>query len=201
MSVIQVGNIDIVDEDVDGGARDGEATSGQSVSVAIRPPTTTGRRRRRDELAFGLIVVTLLSALIAWLGIRAHAAEDLRQARAQFLEAGRQSAIMLTTVKHDDVDADTKRIIDSSTGAFLADFRNRSQNFVDTVRRTQSNTEGTVAEAGLESVRTDGADVLVAVSVKTSLAGIDSPARLWRMRIAVQRTGDEIKLSNVEFIA
>ena len=108
---------------------------------------------------------------------------------------------MLTTVNHEDVEAAAERIIDSSAGAFLADFRNRSQGFVDTVRRTQSNTEGTIAEVGLKSVQGDHADVLVAVWVKTSLAGVDSPARLWRMLIAVQKVSNDIKLTNVEFIA
>lgn len=164
-------------------------------------PATRTPRHRRDARIFGLAAVALVSALTACLGIRAHAAGSLQDARAHFLEAGRQSAIMLTTVKHHDVEADVKRLIDSSTGAFLADFRNRSQSFVDTVERAQSDTEGTIAEAGLESVHGDQADVLVAVSVKTSLAGVDSPARLWRMRIAVQKIGNDIKLSNVEFIA
>jgi Mce-associated membrane protein len=152
-------------------------------------------------MALGLITIGMLGGLIGWLAIHTNAADEAQRQRARFLEAGRQSAIMLTTVKHDDVDSDVKHIVDSSTGVFLADFHNRSQAFVDTVRRTQSNTQGTIAEAGLESVRGDQADVLVVVSVKTSLAGTDSPARLWRMRVAIQKVGHDMKLSNVEFIA
>ncbi|WP_179474917.1 mammalian cell entry protein [Mycolicibacterium vinylchloridicum] len=167
----------------------------------VQSPATPTPRRHRDLLIFGLTAVILLSALTAGLGIRAHAAYGRDDARAHFLEAGRQSAIMLTTVKHAEVEADVKHLIDSSTGPFLADFRERSQSFVDTVKRTQSNTEGTIAEAGLESVHGNRADVLVAVSVKTSLAGVDSPARLWRMRLAVEKVGNDVKLSDVAFIS
>jgi Mce-associated membrane protein len=43
--------------------------------------------------------------------------------------------------------------------------------------------------------------VLVAVSVKTSNAGAaDNQPRGWRMRISVQKIGDQAKVSNVEFV-
>jgi Mce-associated membrane protein len=42
---------------------------------------------------------------------------------------------------------------------------------------------------------------LVAVTVKTSNAGApDQQPRSWRMRISVQKVGDEAKVSNVEFV-
>jgi len=42
---------------------------------------------------------------------------------------------------------------------------------------------------------------LVAVTVKTSNAGAPEQApRAWRMRISVQKVGDEAKVSNVEFV-
>lgn len=166
----------------------------------VTPSSPRPQQGLRQAIAFGLVAVALLGALTAWLGMRVLAADGVQDQRPRFLAAGRQSAIMLTTVKHDDVESDVKRIIDSSTGAFLADFQNRSRAFVDTVTRTKSNTAGTVAEAGLESVHGDQADVLVAVSVKISLAELDSPARLWRMRLTVQRVGNDIKLSNVQFV-
>jgi Mce-associated membrane protein len=167
-------------------------------TTSVRTPA---RQRALQRLAFGLVTIAALAALTVWLALRIGAASEMQRQRAHFLEAGRDSAIMLTTVKYEEVESDVKRIVDSSTGPFLADFRNRSQEFADTVKRTKSHTQGTIAEAGLESVRGDQADVLVVVSVKTSLAGADSPARLWRMRIAIQQIGHDMKLANVEFMA
>jgi Mce-associated membrane protein len=41
----------------------------------------------------------------------------------------------------------------------------------------------------------------VAVSVQTSNAGAtDQEPRAWRMRIYVQRVGDQVKVSNVGFV-
>jgi Mce-associated membrane protein len=60
---------------------------------------------------------------------------------------------------------------------------------------------GTVTAAGLESASADHAQVLVAVSVKTSNAGAaDNQPRAWRMRISVRKIGDQAKVSNVEFV-
>jgi Mce-associated membrane protein len=53
----------------------------------------------------------------------------------------------------------------------------------------------------VESESGDKADVLVAVSIKTTNLGVDDPApRQWRMRITVEKTGSETKISNVAFV-
>lgn len=55
--------------------------------------------------------------------------------------------------------------------------------------------------AGLESEDPQGAQVLVAITVKTSNAGApEQQPRAWRMRIGVKKVGDEAKVSNVEFV-
>ena len=107
-----------------------------------------------------------------------------------------------TWENYTEVDADIKRVLDSATGAFHDDFQNRSQPFVEVVKKVQSKSEGTIAEAGLLSYTKDQAQVLVAVSVKTSMAAApaDQEPRRWRMRLTVDKTGDSAKVSNVEFV-
>ena len=86
-------------------------------------------------------------------------------------------------------------------GQFHDDFAKRSQPFVDVVKQAKSTTVGTITEAGLESETADSAQVLVAVTVTTSNAGAPQPdPRAWRMRISVQKVGDQAKVSNVEFV-
>ena len=86
-------------------------------------------------------------------------------------------------------------------GKFYDEFEKRAQPFVEVVKQAQSKSVGTIAEAGLESESDNGAQVLVAVTVKTSNAGAPQQApRAWRMRISVQKVGDEAKVSNVEFV-
>jgi Mce-associated membrane protein len=118
-----------------------------------------------------------------------------------FLQVGRQGAINLTTIDWQHADTDVERILNSATGTFFDDFSKRSQPFIDVVKQAQSTSVGTVTEAGVESVTGDSAQVLVAVSVKTSNIGApEQKPRSWRMRINVQRVGDEAKISNVGFV-
>lgn len=158
------------------------------------------RHAVRIGLAFGLMALAAVVVIAGSLVSQWRAANEEERQRAQILVAGRESAVMLTTVSHSDAEAKVEQILDSATGAFLEDFRSRSQSFVDTVQRAQSDTAGTVVEAGLESARGGQGHVLVVLSVKTSLAGTAAPPRLWRMRIGVEQVGSSTKVSDVEFL-
>lgn len=160
------------------------------------------RSRRAARLALIVVLVTLatLFALVGWLGFQTYEVVNDQHQRAQFLAAGRDGATRLTTISPENAEAEVKKILDSSTGPFHEDFQKRSPSFIEMVERMQSKTEGTVIEAGLESVNGNQADVLLAISVKTSLAGAEAPARLWRMRISVQRVGTTEKVSNVQYV-
>lgn len=149
----------------------------------------------------GVVIVAALTALAGWLGFRTYEAVQTEREHARFVEAARQGAVNLTTIDWEHADADVQRILDSATGTFYDDFAKRSQPFVDVVKQTNSVSVGTVAAAGLETVSGEGAEVLVAMSVKTTNAGTPEPApRSWRMRIDVQKVGDDVKVSNVEFV-
>jgi Mce-associated membrane protein len=94
-----------------------------------------------------------------------------------------------------------RRILDGATGEFYDDFAKRSQPFIDVVKQARATTVGTITEAGLESETADTAQALVAVSVQTSNAAeTNQEPRAWRMRIYVQRVGDQVKVSNVGFV-
>jgi Mce-associated membrane protein len=152
-------------------------------------------------LIAGLAGVVALAGLTGWLGYRAYQADQAADLRNLYLQVGRQGALNLTTIDHESAEQDVQRILDSATGTFYDDFQQRAEPFVEVVKQAQSTSEGTIAEAGLESVSDDEAQVLVAVTVRTSNAGAPEQApRAWRMRITVQKVGDEAKVSNVEFV-
>ena len=149
----------------------------------------------------GLVLVVALAGLTGWLGFRTYQSHRTEEQRNLFLQVGRQGALNLTTIDFQQADKDVQRILDSATGTFYDDFRKRSQPFVDVVKQAQSKSVGTISEAGLESESENGAQVLVAVQVKTSNAGApEQQPRAWRMRISVQKVDDETKVSNVEFV-
>ena len=149
----------------------------------------------------GLVMVLALGGVVGWLGYQTYQLRQEQERRELFLRVGRQGAVNLTTIDWQNVNSDIQRILDSATGPFYDDFSKRSQPFIDVVKKVQSKSVGTVTEAGLESVSRNEAQVLVAVSVKTSNLGAeDQPPRAWRMRIDVQKVDDGAKVSNVLFV-
>ncbi len=187
---------DSAEESVDDEAADVEA-SDDEVPTPAKPRIS----HVRLALIAGLVLVVVLAGLCGWLGYRAYQSYQADEQQKLFLEVGRQGALNLTTIDFQHADADVQRILDSATGTFYDDFQKRAQPFVEVVKQAQSKSVGTIAEAGLESISDNGARVLVAVTVKTSNAGApDQAPRAWRMRIDVQKVGDEAKVSNVEFV-
>ncbi|MCW2690285.1 MAG: hypothetical protein JWR37_5175 [Mycobacterium sp.] len=167
------------------------------------PPAPTPKESIsvRRGMLLGLAVVAALVVLVGWLGFRAYQSHQAQAQRSEFLQAARQSALNLTTIDWQKVNTDVRRILDGATGEFHDDFAKRSQPFVDVVKQAKSTTVGTITEAGLESETADTAQVLVAVTVKTSNAGApEQDPRAWRMSISVQKVGDQAKVSSVEFV-
>jgi Mce-associated membrane protein len=153
-------------------------------------------------LVAGLVAVVSLGALSGWLGYRAHQSQQAKSERELYLQVARQGALNLTTIDYQHADADIQRILDSAMGQFHDEFAQRSVPFVDAVKKAQSTSEGTVTEAGLESVAGDEAQAIVAVSVKTSVAGApEQQPRSWRMRLTVEKSGGDVKVANVGFVA
>ena len=170
--------------------------------VVAKPPMSPVRL----AVIVGLVAVLALAGVVGWLGYRDQRHRHADDQRNLFLEVGRQGATNLTTIDFEHVDDDVKRILDSATGGFFDEFQQRAQPFAEVVKQVKSKSVGKVTEAGIEEQGPDPnapteAEVLVAVTVNTSVAGQpDQAPRAWRMRISVAKVGDDAKVSNVEFV-
>jgi Mce-associated membrane protein len=163
--------------------------------------TTKPAKRLRLALVASLLIVATLGGLVGYLGYRGYQTQVAARQRELFLSVGRQAAINLTTISYTQAEADVARILDSATGTFHDEFQQRSQPFIDFVKRVQSTSQGSLTAAGLESIDGDRAQVFVAVSVKTANAGVpEQQPRGWRMRLDVQKVGDTAKVSDVQFV-
>lgn len=186
--------------DVDSTAEDIDADDDADHDAKRRVPKWISGIPR--PIFVGVAIIVALLGLGGWLGFRVHQDNQVQAQRNLYVQVARQTAINLTTINYTEVDADIKRVLDSATGAFHDEFQNRSQPFVEVVKKVQSKSEGTISEAGLLSYTNDQGQVLVAVAVKTSMAAAppDQEPRRWRMRLTVDKTGDSAKVSNVEFV-
>ena len=198
----EAGGSEISDAAVTDDATDGDEDSADYDEEAEEAaPAKPRMSHLRLATIAGLALVVVLAGLTGWLGFRAYQSHQADEQRKLFLQVGRQGALNLTTIDWQQADADVQRILDSATGTFYDDFQKRAQPFVEVVKQAQSKSVGTIAEAGLESESDNDGQVLVAVTVKTSNAGAPEQApRAWRMRISVQKVGDEAKVSHVEFV-
>ena len=185
-------------DDAESGENDEVAAGDGEAQADAKPPMSPVKL----ALIVGVVVVLALAGLIGWLGYRAHRDQQAQDQRNLFLQVGRQGAVNLTTIDFEHVDEDVKRILDSATGSFYDEFQQRAQPFAEVVKQVKSKSVGTVTEAGLESESPTDAEVLVAVTVNTSVVGQpDQSPRAWRMRILVEQdSGGQAKVSNVEFV-
>lgn len=192
-------------------AADGDADEAEDYDTAVDDEVDNGsedaapvevlRSHVRLATMVGLAIVLALAATVGWLGFRAYQSHQAQEQRQLFLQVGRQCALNLTTIDWQHADADVQRVLDSATGQFYDQFSKRKQPFIEVLKKAQSKSVGTITEAGLESDSGDKAQVLVAASIKTSNLGADDqPPREWRMRISVEKSGDEVKISNVAFV-
>ena len=192
-------------ESVDGAEQVDVESMAEEADIAEKEFKTLLQQRfsgAAKPVGVGVAVVVALAGLAGWLGYRVDQDRQVQAQRNLYVQVARQTAINLTTIDYAEVDADIKRVLDSATGAFHDEFQNRSKPFVEVVKKVQSKSEGTIAEAGLLTYTKDQAQVLVAVAVKTSMAAAppDQEPRRWRMRLTVDKTGDSAKVSNVEFV-
>jgi Mce-associated membrane protein len=130
---------------------------------------------------------------------RHQAAEQQR--RAEFTAAARQSVVTLMSLDFNKAKDDVQRIIDNSTGQFSEDFKNQAEDFIKVAQDSKVITEVTVNATAIDSMTSDSAVALVsATSRVTNSSGAKQEPRSWRLSVNLQREGDQIKMSKVEFV-
>jgi Mce-associated membrane protein len=186
----------------------GERTDGGDTATAATEIEQNNGRRwwRPSALTVGAIAVSLTVVAVAtvagWLGWQTMQAHDKQQQRADLLQVGRQTAMNLISIDYTTVDADIQRVLDTSADTFHDEFKSNATAFANVMRQARTKNQGSITEAGVESIDDDSAQILVTASVKTSSAGAaEQDPRIWRMRITVSQTPGGAKVSNVGFVS
>jgi Mce-associated membrane protein len=202
------------DVDPDAGALLDEDTSEDEEDeedVAVEATTQEPPRARRRWLprlkwkyiaaGVALLCTGALLAASGYMVWQHREAVALQQRSAEFAAAGRQSVVTLMSLDFNNAQADVQRIIDNSTGQFKDDFQNTAEDFVKVAQESKVVTEVTVNSVAVESMTDDSAVVLVAAASRvTNSAGANQEPRTWRLSVNLQREGDQIKMSKVEFV-
>jgi Mce-associated membrane protein len=179
-------------------------------TVAVSDTTDVPVRKRGSLLLrtlkiFTTVVAVACTAALVTLSVlmvinhRHKAAEQ--QNRAEFAAAARQSVVTLMSLDFNNAKEDVQRIIDNTTGQFHDDFQNQAEDFIKVTQDSKVITEVTVNATGIESMTDHSAVALVSASSRvTNAAGAKQEPRTWRLSVDLERVGDQIKMSKVEFV-
>jgi len=165
-----------------------------------------GRSRRPQWLrsAAWLVGALAIFGMLALTGLMLTTHSRVATQRAhdrQVVEAASNGVVALLSIDHGRADADVKRVLEMSIGAFHDDFASRADDFIKTAQESKAVTKGSVTAAALESIDTDSAVVLLAASSEvTNANGARADPRPWRMSVTMTRDEDKWKMSNVEFV-
>ncbi|MEU4190933.1 hypothetical protein AB0E69_03475 [Kribbella sp. NPDC026611] len=149
-------------------------------------------RNGRLVLAWALSVLLVVALAGLTLSVVALRKQDATAAQREgALKAGRQLALDFTTYDYQTWDADSKRVVDDSTGQFKQEFQ-AGMNAVKTdVVANKATSKGDVMEAAVVSNDKDSAQVLVIVNaVITNTASTDGVERRYRIKLDMVKEND-----------
>lgn len=174
-------------------------------SAADGPPRSRPRRRRPrwTRVASALAALSTVALLAAGGFMVQHGREVAAQERhrAEFTTAARQVVVTLMSIDFNNPQASVEQILDNAVDPFRQEFQGASEDFIKVSQDAKVITKATVNAAAVESMTADSAVVLVsASSTVTNAAGAEESPRNWRLTVDLQRDGDRIKMSKVEFV-
>lgn len=166
------------------------------------PETRT--RRMSWGTAAGAAAILLSIGLLALSGFLVwhhRQALEERQQAAEYEATARQVVVTLMSLDAATAPDAVQSIIASSTGPFKAEFEGAADEFVSIAADADVSTNAEVKAAAVQSMTADEAQVLVtATSTISNAAGADEQPRSWRLSVTLVREGEEIKMSQLEFV-
>lgn len=187
----------------------GEPDPAMADAVDREAATTESPHGWKPRRALTLGIAVLTGVVIAALAVCAIGLGlDHRDARAAadrdrtIIDAARRATLDLISPTYREPDAGADRIVESATGAWLAEFEATRDRFVGAVAESQTESVGEILGAGIERHDPDGSTVVLvsAVSKVTNSSGASDDPRTWRLRVVVVSADGGHKLSKVEVV-
>jgi len=184
---------------------DGAAESERSTveESAASPPRPRSALAQTVAVAATTLVTAGLLGATGYMAWQHHQVSQQRQRAAEFAAAARQDVVNLMSMDFNKAQESVQRVLDGSTGKFKANFDETSDEFIKALRDEKILTTATVNDAAVDSMTADSAVVLVSATSRRE--GKQAPKdqqqpRVWRIVLTLERDGDQIKMSGVEFI-
>ncbi|GAA3135818.1 hypothetical protein [Streptosporangium carneum] len=162
-------------------------------------------RRTHPLKIVGLLLVLLVVALLAaafWLCEALRAAQAAADDREAAMRAAGAHALDLLSVGHKTVDADIKRILDTSTGAARAEYTRTVGTLKETTVKNKVLQTGALRASGLVSLKGDTAQVMVVGDAVIRWEGSEQAPqeRFYQWNMEVTRVGASWLVSKAELV-
>lgn len=185
-----------------------EEAEAEARAEALRLRATGGVRRWRPAVSWpafaaAAAVSVIVMSLVAcgWMVWAHRQAAAERAEYAAFVTAARNGVTALLSIDHARAKEDVQRVLDASTGSFKDDFGKNSADFISQAQKSNAVTTGSITAAAVDSVGAGSAVVLLAAKAEVSNSnGARKDPRAFRMRVTVTPDGDQLKMSDVEFV-
>ncbi len=149
-------------------------------------------------------MVVLLCAALAASGYIAWQHRTLvqrRQHAEEFAAAAREEVAALMSIDPAHAEESIQHSIDDTTGALKSQLEVTSSNMVKNAQEAQITTKATVQDAAVESMSDNSAVLLVIAKSDTINADKSNrPAVFWRLSVNIDRDGDRLKISRLDFV-
>lgn len=164
-----------------------------------------GRFVVRVDTLVSLALIAALIALVALVAVQAVGARRDAGAssdRAAAVSAARAEVLALTQISPATSDASIQKLIAGATDDFQAQLQDQAEAIRSAVKESKVTSTGTIASAGIVSLKGDKARVLVASSgsVKNTKTKAATP-RTYRLDVRLERVKGRWLVAGLEFVA
>jgi Mce-associated membrane protein len=161
------------------------------------------RRPTGKAVGIGSAVVLLCAALAAsgYIVWQHRTLVERRQHAEEFAAAAREEVAALMSIDPAHARESLQHSIDDTTGALKSQLEATSGNMLKNAQEAQIATRATVQDVAVESM-SDNSAVLLVIAKSDTINADKSirPTVFWRLSVNIDRDGDRLKMSKVEFV-
>ena len=161
------------------------------------------RRPTGKTVGIGSAVVLLCAALAAsgYIVWQHRTLVERRQHAEEFAAAAREDVAALMSIDPAHARESLQHSIDDTTGALKSQLEATSGNMLKNAQEAQIATKATVQDVAVESM-SDNSAVLLVIAKSDTINADKSirPTVFWRLSVNIDRDGDRLKMSKLEFV-
>ena len=161
------------------------------------------RRPTRKAVGVGTAIVLICASLAAsgysvW---QHRTLVQQRQHAAEFAAAAREEVATLMSIDPAHAAENLQHTIDDTTGALKSQLEATSSYMAKNAQEAQVTTKATVQDVAVESM-TDNSAVVLVVAKSDTINPDKSvrPSVFWRLSVNIDRDGDRLKMSKLDFV-